>query len=270
MIMKKIFSLLLGSLILFFSIGCSIQESSKDVNLSKNHVEKTDEVRKPAQDKKTSKDYTKQFDKVDLSLLKKENVINVKADASFASRCQTADEIYEKSPYIVRGIVKKRYFTALEGLPYTVLDFQVKDILKGNLDENSTVTVLLYGGYMTVQQHISYHKDASRFKDIKKNKWRSTYLKASLTGGDYPSEGEEYVLALMDSEISSGTYTSVNEFETIFKKTGDEFVRTLPADDYFGNTTEAKDSVFKNNKAFKYSWLENKCKLFHKMKKRAK
>lgn len=270
MTMKKIFSLFLCSFIICCSIGCSSQESSKDVNLDKKHVEARNEVKDSTMGKEATKDYTKQFDKVDLSLLKTENVIDVKADASFGSRCQTADEIYENSPYIVRGIVKKRYFTVLEGLSYTVLDFQIKDVLKGELDKDSIVTVLLYGGYMTVQQHISYHKDASRFKDIKKNKWRSTYLKASLTGGDYPEEGEEYVLALMDNEISSGTYATVNEFETVFKKTGEEFVRTLPGDDYFGNKAGAKDSVFKNNKAFKYSWFENKCESFHKMKKRMK
>ncbi len=252
--MKKISIIIVAFVILL--TGCNKNEvSSTDANL---HNDATQE-KEVLDNKLVVKDNTKKIDAIDISQVHTNAVISVEAEASFSTRCQTVEEIYDNSQYIVRGKVNKVYFTVVDGMPYTVLDFKISDSLKGNLEENTINTVLMYGGYMTVQQEVDNYGSAERFSSVKKKDWKKTFIEKKLTNSDYPKAGEEYVLSLMDSEIIEGTYVTVNEFETIFKKQKDSYVRTLPSEDYFSDSVDDSGGQLKDDKSFDYSWFSKKC-----------
>ena len=233
--------------------GCNtgnVSQSQKDTKIESITENKSDSI----------VDNTKTFEKLDIASNDLENVVSVKSEASFTTKCQTMEEIYEKSPYIVNGNVKNTYFTVLEGMPYTVVDLEVREALKGDIKENSLVTVLLYGGYMTIEQEVAYYEDEFRFQEIAKDRWDSTYIEKKMTDGAYPKVGEEYVMSLMDNELSAGSYVPVNEYETIFKKGDGEYTRTLPSKEYFGDDRSESHTYMENDKSFQYKWFKKICK----------
>ncbi len=247
--MKKILLLLIGCILFCGFMGCS----KKISNVS-------DESGTAEMAQENIVDCTQAFEEVDMSLFNEDELMSVKSELSFAYSCQSVNDIYEKASYIVRGNVVETYFTVLDGMSYTVVNLKIIESFKGELESNSIITILISGGYMTLQQHISYYKDSERFESIKKNKWKSTYIETRLTDAEYPQKNDEYVIALMDNELREGTYVPLNEYETIFKKTGDTYVRTLPSDNYFGNEVDKTQIYLKENRSFDYDWFKKKIK----------
>lgn len=259
--MRKIYLMAIGCLLMFGLTGCDNgSDVTKQLSMESS-VQKEEDVETKSK-VLFQKNNTKKFEKVDTSLLNKEAVMKVEAEASFSTACETAEEIYENSSYIVKGKVNDTYFTVLEGLPYTVVDFQISESLKGGLESDSINTILLYGGYMTIQQEVSYYDNASKFKNVNKEKWKSTFLEKRLTDAKYPEVGEEYVMCLIDNELSEGTFVPVNEYETVFKKVGDSYTRTLPSDNYFGTEKKGTGMLSKKETSFQYDWFKGKCNSF--------
>ena len=259
--MRKIYLMVIGCLVMFGLIGCDIKsDATNQVSMESSLQKKVDVETKSKV--LSQKNNTKKFEKVDTTLLNQEEVMKVEAEASFSTACETAEEIYENSSYIVKGKVNNTYFTVLEGLPYTVVDLQITESLKGDLERDSINTILLYGGYMTIQQEVFYYDDASKFKNVSKEKWKSTFLEKRLTDAEYPAVGEEYVMCLIDNELSEGTYVPVNEYETVFKKVGDSYTRTLPSDNYFGTEKKGTGTCFEGETSFHYNWFKGKCNSF--------
>ncbi len=242
--------------------GCGKDTSQiKNTNTEQTSNNKNSDVKKSKNQSNELKKNVKHFEKIDLSLVNSGEIIDVKAEASFAKRCQTIDEIYNNSTYIVQGKVIDTYFTVLDGLPYTVMDFETTDSIKGNLKKGDQYTILLYGGYMSIQQEVSYYNDASKFQNIAKNKWKNTFLEKRLTNAAYPSSGEEYVMCLLDNHLEKGTYVPVNEYETIFKKTSDgQYTRILPSKEYFGTEEKQPKACLNNNTSFEYQSFKYICK----------
>lgn len=247
--MKKIYLVLISCVLALNIMGCSLsnkQSSNADISIKQQAGKK---------------DLTKKLESVNLSQLDEESIINVSSEFSFAYSCQSLDDIYDKSVYIVKGTVMNTYYTVIDGFSYTVVDLDVTDTIKGSIKDNTIITVLLSGGYMTLEQHISYYDDAERFAAISKEKMKSTYIETRLTDADFPKVKDEYVMALIDNDLCAGTYVPINEYETIFKKTGEQFVRTLPSDDYFGTEDNEKYVYLKDDKSFNYNWLKKNIKV---------
>ncbi|WP_026835425.1 hypothetical protein [Eubacterium xylanophilum] len=251
--MKKLFILFFMVVVANITVGCSknevlsSDENNKQDIVSRENYSKSEEV---------TKNKTVKIDTLDTHKVSKDNVISVKAEASFKTRCQTFEEIYDNSKYIVRGTVEKVDFTVINGMPYTVLSFRVTDSLKGDMEKNTINTVMMYGGYMTVKQEVDYYNDAERFKEIKKKDWGKTFIEKRLIQKEYPKCGEEYVISLGDSDIVEGAYVPVNEFETVFKKENERYVRTVPSEDYFSSSVNNSEKRLKNDRSFEYSWLK--------------
>ena len=242
------------------TIGCGKNEVvSSDKNSMQDVVSRQDF----SKSEEVTKDKTVKIEVLDNDKVSKSNVISVNAEASFKTRCQTFEEIYDNSKYIVQGTVDKVDFTVIDGIPYTVLSFRVADSLKGNMEENTINTVMMYGGYMTVKQEVDYYNDAERFKEIKKKDWGKAFIEKRLIQKEYPKCGEEYVISLGDSDIVEGAYVPVNEFETVFRKENERYVRTVPSEDYFSSSVDNSEKRLKNDRSFEYSWF---CKTI-KMKK---
>lgn len=222
--MKRLFTAFLAFALIFAFASCNGDKNAQTAaNAGKDSV--------------TPVDMTKDFEQLDVSKFDESNRITAEPQLSFSSRCRSFEEIYDNSRYIVEATVSKSYFTVLEGNPYNAADIVVKDSIKGDLSENTEITVLFYGGYMTVQQEVEHYNDAEKFSGIDKDKWSSTYIEEELTEGDFAVKGDEYVLCLNDSDLEKGAYSAVNEFETTFKKSkGGVYERTLPSGDYYGDT----------------------------------
>ncbi len=204
-------------------------------------------------------DKTKNFASVDISMLDENAVIEVNSSPSFMTRFRTYEEIIEKSDYIVSGCAEKVYYTTIGELSYTVVDFLVEDSLKGDIKANSLITVLFFGGYISVEENIKLKDNAEKFASIPEEKRATTFIKRTVSGAPLPTEKECYVLCLGENENYKGTYYPRNEFETIFKKTGEVYERYLP-NGYFEEKKIAGHTDFVNQKSFKLTDFKSKIK----------
>lgn len=257
--MKKLSFLLVCFLLVLSLVACGNAPTPNNATITRANNNVTD--------------MTRAFEKIDISNINSDNLIKAKSSPSFVCRCQTLEEIYDNSQYIVKGTVTDSYFTVIKGLPYNVVDVHIDDSITGSLNKGNIITILCYGGYMTVEQEVEHYDNASKFANIDKSKWKTTYIEEKLTDADYIAKGEEYVFCLLDNDISQGTYVPVNQFETIFKKVDNEYIRTLPSDDYFGNienenavsidesnvTSDDSVTIFKDNKSFAFEDFKENC-----------
>lgn len=259
--MKKLLVVIFSLLFVFVLVSC-VDSNNKSNNAA--------DVISKAKANRT--DMTQNFNKLDIS--KANKIIEVNSELSFKTRCQTFEEIYDNSQYIIKGTVNRSYFTVFEGMPFNVVDICVDDSVKGKIKNNSIITVLFYGGYITVEQEVLYYNDEDKFSDVERGQRKNTYIKEKLTNSDFASKGDEYVLCLMDNKLKDETYVAVNEFETIFKRTkNDEYKRLLPSEDYFGEVKDTEKYILdrnyqkeserktylKDNISFSYKDFKNAC-----------
>ncbi len=203
-------------------------------------------------------DLTEKFVPTDISKLDENEVIEISSSPSFMTSFRTLDEITEKSDYIVSGSAEKVYYTTIGELSYTVVDFLVDESLKGDIKTNSLITVLFLGGYISVEDNIKLKGNADKFSYVPEEKRATTFIKHTVSGAPLPAEKECYVLCLGENENYKGTYYPRNEFETIFKKTGETYERYLPKG-YFETTAE-KQSEYTYQKSFKLADIKTKIK----------
>ena len=201
-------------------------------------------------------DLTEQFSPVDISKLQESEVIEVGSSPSFMTGFRTLDEITEKSEYIVRGSAEKVYYTAIDGITYTVVDFLVAESLKGEIENNSLITVLFLGGYISVEEHIKSRDNADKFSGIPKEKWSTTFVKRTVEGAPLPEEKENYLLCLGKNQGFKGSYYPHNEYEGVFQKAGETYERYLPKG-YFGEKADAS-AEYSYIKTFKLADLKTK------------
>lgn len=244
--MKRFLILVISTLLLLSFSACS-----KDSTSTKS-VKTTDTKNIQVTDKTVS------FEKLDVSNIANNTKHNIVSIPDFATRFQTVEDITKYSSYIVKGTVKDTYFTVIEGMPYTVIDMNIDENIMGDLKENETITILSYGGYISVQQIIDADKNNEKFSDIPKEERKTTYYSDKFIDADFPKQGEEYVMCLMDSCLKKGVYEPVNAFESIFKKTGNEYVRTLPSPDYYGSVSKGETKL-KNNTSFNIENFKKQC-----------
>lgn len=242
---------MIGLIILLSLTGCA----SKDYE--------TKSTKKIITTKESSK--VVKLNKVDMSHMQSDNVIKIESQPSFNHSGQTMEDIYNYSDLIVEGQVKDTYFTSIDGIAYTVMEFKVKDVLKGNAEKNSVITTLTLGGYITLREHIEAEDDAFRFSDIPEERWNTTYLENATLNAGYPKVGEKYVLALTDdSAFVKDAYSTLNIYEGMFKYTNDKYVRTLPEGNYYGRKKNKGMTYFENNTTFEYKWFKEKCNKYKK------
>ena len=143
---KLIYTCLIISIVLMLS-GC--QNNTNE--LTYRNTKK--EVTEVTNDNKTNVvDKTVNIKKMKFTEKQKEEAASVKSSMSFAKSCKEIEGLYNNSEYIVEGEVENTFFTVLYGEPYTVMELKVNEKFKGSVNTNDKITVLLYGGYMTVEQ----------------------------------------------------------------------------------------------------------------------
>ena len=207
-------------------------------------------------------DLTEQFSPVDISKLQESEVIEVGSSPSFMTSFRTLDEITKKSEYIVRGSAEKVYYTAIDGITYTVVDFLVTESLKGEIENNSLITVLFLGGYISMDEHIKSRGNADKFSGIPKEKWSTTFVKRTVEGAPLPQEKENYLLCLGKNKGFNGSYYPHNEYEGVFQKTGETYERYLP-EGYSGEKVDVP-AEYSYTKTFKLTDLKTEIEKIEK------
>ncbi|MDI6619849.1 MAG: hypothetical protein QME45_14555 [Clostridiales bacterium] len=148
---------------------------------------------------------------------------------SFATSCATFEGLYKNSTQIVRCDIQNVGFTVKNGMPYTKLDVKVTDSLKGDLHIDDIITIIQYGGYMTIQDEIEAFNNEVHFAGMTKEERENTIIEKKITKEAYPKAGESYVYFLSLNNKFSGAYVPVNDYECRYKlNSKGRFVRYMP------------------------------------------
>ena len=247
---KLIYTCLIISIISMLN-GC--QKNTNKLTYENNKKEVTEVTN----EKNTNEvDKTVKVEKMKFTKKQKEKATFVKSSMSFAKSCKEIDGLYENSEYIVEGKVENTFFTVLYGEPYTVLELKINENFKGNVNKNDKITVLLYGGYMTVEQLVENVGD-EKFKELSVEERKNTLIEKKTTDSEYPKIGDKYILFLMDSNLVENAYDPVNDYECIFKSEGKDYIRNFPADEKIAKFST--QNVIKNNVSLSSAELEKYC-----------
>ena len=189
---KLIYMCLIISIVLMLS-GC--QNNTNELtyrNTKKEVTEVTNENKTNVVDK------TVNIKKMKFTEKQKEEAASVKSSMSFAKSCKEIDGLYNNSEYIVEGEVENTFFTVLYGEPYTVMELKVNEKFKGSVNANDKITVLLYGGYMTVEQLVENVGD-EKFKELSVEERKNTLIEKKTTDSEYPNVGDVIVATVKDA-----------------------------------------------------------------------
>ena len=247
---KLIYTCLIISIVLMLS-GC--QNNTNELtyrNTKKEVTEVTNENKTNVVDK------TVNIKKMKFTEKQKEEAASVKSSMSFAKSCKEIDGLYNNSEYIVEGEVENTFFTVLYGEPYTVMELKVNEKFKGSVNTNDKITVLLYGGYMTVEQLVENVGD-EKFKELSVEERKNKLIEKKTTDSEYPNVGDKYILFLMDSNLVENAYDPVNDYECIFKSEGKDYIRNFPEDEKIAKYST--QNVIKNNVSLSSAELEKYC-----------
>ena len=210
------FSVLLG--ILSISVfGCSarkdefsnkiistekITESTKNADSDFNYI--------------AGSDLTVKCNCIDYTHEQLNNTVLVSAECSFAYSVPTLDSLYSHAESIINCTVCDVRYTVLEGTPYTIYDVIVNEVYHGVLNVGDKISILQYGGYMTVQDEIDYYKNDVRFNGMTDEEKQNILIEKRSTTGANLMEGDSFVTFIAKEDILEGAYYTINEGESIF------------------------------------------------------
>ena len=148
----------------------------------------------------------------------------IKLSYSASSRleiCETLAELGEKSTDVVQGkIVGVEYFH-MTTMPYTKIDIQVQEILKGELQSGDTVSAYKLGGYIQLK-----HSDPDireRYPEITDEEMENTVFDDRIDGDPHPAVGQEGVFFLRPKlgDMPEGLYLITDGYDGQFIKRAD-------------------------------------------------
>lgn len=116
-----------------------------------------------------------------------------------------------KSDSLVKGKTLSINYEAIEGNAWTKLKFQVEEDFKGQIKSGEIIDVYLIGGYITLEDHISYFNDADKFNVTSDNEIKNKLIKETVgEETEFIKKGESLILCLMkvseDTPLPKGAY----------------------------------------------------------------
>ncbi|MCI8359985.1 MAG: hypothetical protein HFE86_01440 [Clostridiales bacterium] len=135
--------------------------------------------------------------------------------------CETLAELGEKSTDVVQGkIVGVEYFH-MTTMPYTKIDIQVQETLKGELQTGDTVSAYKLGGYIQLK-----HSDPDiqeRYPEITEAEMENTVFDYRIDGDPHPAVGQEGVFFLRPKlgDMPEGLYLITDGYDGQFIKRAD-------------------------------------------------
>ncbi|MCD7810352.1 MAG: hypothetical protein LUG91_00650 [Ruminococcus sp.] len=196
--------------------GCSAKESSK---IADNAVleSNTDEAETQNVNASTGIDYTVICDCVDYTPEQLSNTISVSAECSFAYSVSTLESLVEHSDDAIKFTVYDIRYTVIEGTPYTIYDVLIEESYTGYFNQGDEISLLQYGGYMTIQDEIDYYQDDYRFADMTDKEKNDTLIEKRSTSAVDMQLGDNYVAFIAEEDVLEGAYYTLNEGEGIFE-----------------------------------------------------
>jgi hypothetical protein len=136
----------------------------------------------------------------------------------YAIGFMTVNELGNGSKAIVEGTVVNREFFSLGSFAYMTVDVAINQVIKGELRQGDTISILHMGGYISVQDVVTAHPtDDVRFAAIPREKWSTTYIYEAAAIGAYPVVGESFLYFLQTDPAHPDLYFALNDEEGTFR-----------------------------------------------------
>jgi len=221
---KYIVFTMLAGIISTVLVGCSSQKEviSGNPPSQESSVTEMDTMKEVEIDETEETDLTVELNCVDYTQSQLNNTILVAADCSFAYGVPSLDALTTHCESAINCTVDDIRYTVLEGTPYTVYDVVINDVYIGDLNIGDRISLVQYGGYMTVQDEIDYYKDDVRFSKMTDEEKSTTLIeKRSTTAADL-SIGDNFVTFIAKESLIENAYYTLNEGESVFLFQDDE------------------------------------------------
>lgn len=237
---KKVFILLtVSTLILSFS-ACSTNKTNSNSSSQSNN---------------STKDLTiKVNNKIDLTN-KQEQLKNSKTtqvSPSFMRPYLTFEQLNEGSQEIIECTIKNVEFFIENGIPYHKIDVEVNDILKGDLKVGDLVSIIQFGGYMTLQDEVDAFDNEFRFPDTTKEQRENIIIQKKITPEPYPEVNEKFVFYLVKDNVYKNAYTSLNDYQGRYKDNKQSKYERFVPDSERDSTYNVKNLDNVNNCSVEY------------------
>lgn len=174
-----------------------------------------------------------------------EQIIESETLCSDYSVSSDIEAISEESTNVIRGTVENVTYTSVNGDPWTQIDVVVSETFKGDIASNDIVSIYIYGGYVSLEEHIKYYKDAEKF-NLSENEISESVIRANFDDEEFPVAGAEGIFFLIatpsDSPLPNGVYERVcgKYSELKYNEQSQEFERDQP--DASGTENEQKET----------------------------
>jgi predicted small secreted protein len=230
--MKRVISIVLAlALMPLFVSGCTtaaVQGQGGAGGLSAVDADQAPEPEAPV-----GTDYTIAVDSYVLEPDTVEPAVNSYSEASYLSPAQTVSDLDELSPLVVTGTVDSIEFFSNTGFAYIKVDFVIDNSIRGRLVPGDRISVVLLGGYISIQDHVDAFQNGFRFDNVPKEEWATTYICEGAPAWGFPEPGDKYAYFLAESTKFEKAYRAVQSDETIFKDDGSgRYTRINPFDGY--------------------------------------
>ena len=155
----------------------------------------------------------------------------VESESSFAFPARTLSELDKHMTDVFEGRIIRIEYLSIYGNPYMKLDIEVGASLKGNLVEGDAVSVVLYGGYISIADIVKVHDTGFRFKEVPESEWATTFFWADPEYAETPTIGTRYVFFTCPSgDFLPGAYSPMNRGMGVFKQTNNGTYARVPFD----------------------------------------
>ncbi len=136
------------------------------------------------------------------------------AVADFAVTYPDLESIYNGAANVVVGEVIDIQYTDDEAIPRTIYSFAVAETLKGDIEENSLISISESNGYVRLSTFIEVFGTA-HYEDLTDKEIENGIILQSLGGTPLPKAGEQYVVFLGEQKQEgriSGAYAVMGNF----------------------------------------------------------
>lgn len=136
------------------------------------------------------------------------------AAADFAVIYPDLESVYNGATNVVVGEVTNIQYTDDEAIPRTIYSFAVAETLKGDIEENSLISISESNGYVRMSTFIETYGTA-HFEDITDEEISNGIILQSLGGAPLPEVGEQYIVFLGEQKQEGricGAYAVMGNF----------------------------------------------------------
>ncbi len=164
------------------------------------------------------------------------------------------NKIFDLSEEIVRGKVENISFTKVGAFALTKADILITESFKGKLKKGDLVSVLVFGGYIRLQDYLKAPSAVYNTSDLSEDEIGNIVLKQTYNGRPFLTLGDDQFFCLIktspDRSLPKGCYELVSANSELYLDNDGKFVQEYYDYDEKGlNTYRINEiiSMIKNN-----------------------